>query len=83
MKIALIKKKSEANNTTPRRIHLQKGPISSKPQNQFQFSPLDDAQYAIYQQLRGPTNPRKFYKKATATQGKYYPSILKKLKHPR
>ena len=46
MKIALNKTNSEKNNNTPRRNHLQRGPIKSKPRSQFQFSPLDGAQYA-------------------------------------
>ncbi len=62
MKIALIKTESEKNNTTPRKNHLQRGPIKLKPQCQFQFSPLDGAQFANISAAQITTNPKEDYK---------------------
>ena len=78
MKIALVKKKSEANNTTPRRNHLQRGPIKTKPRSQFQFSPLDGAQYANISAAQIITNPKEDYRNNYNTR-KVAPSYTQKM----
>ena len=64
MKIALVKTKSEKITPLQDMNHpsIVKKTDKTKPRNQFQFSPLDDAQYANISTAQKTSNQKKRYK---------------------
>ncbi len=80
MKIALIKTKSETITPLQDMNHpsIAKKTYKTKPRSQFQFSPLDGAQYANISTAQITTNSKEDYKNNCNTK-KVAPSYNQKM----